>query len=121
MKKHRFIRTMAAGVALALTMGSFGTSVFAANWGQNSAQYADTAFESEYTYAGNDLGAIWTAEATAFRVWAPTATTAQVNLYRSGVHGTRDRIDPHSPHAHEGADVCALSFSRILQNGTRRP
>ena len=95
MKKHSFIRTMAAGLALTLALGGLSGTVSAANWGQYSAQYAGAEFESEYTYAGNDLGAVWSAEGTRFRVWAPDATTVQVNLYRSGVHGTRDRIDPY--------------------------
>ena len=94
MKKYSFIRTMAAGLALTLALGSLGGRVSAANWGQHSVQYAGAEFESQYTYTGSDLGATWSAEATSFRVWAPNATAAQVNLYRSGVHGTRDRIDP---------------------------
>ena len=96
MKKHCFIRTMAAGLALTLALGGLSGRVSATNWGQNSVQYASAAFESDYTYAGGDLGATWTAEATSFRLWAPNAAAAQVNLYRSGVHGTRDRIDPYS-------------------------
>ena len=96
MKKHCFIRTMAAGLALTLALGGLSGRASAANWGQLSTQYAGAEFESEYTYAGSDLGATWTAEATSFRLWAPNATAAQVNLYRSGVHGTRDRIDPYT-------------------------
>lgn len=96
MKKHSFIRTMAAGLALTLALGGLSGRVSAANWGENSVQYAGAEFESQYTYTGSDLGATWTAEATSFRLWAPNATAVQVNLYRSGVHGTRDRIDPYT-------------------------
>lgn len=54
--------------------------------------YSTTEFESKYTYSGQDLGAVWTKDATTFRLWAPTATAAQVNLYRSGTPGTGDLL-----------------------------
>jgi len=46
--------------------------------------YSTKSFEKKYTYEGNDLGATWSKEATAFRVWAPTAEKVMVNLYQSG-------------------------------------
>ena len=46
--------------------------------------YSTPAFEEQYTYHGTDLGAIWTPEKTAFRLWAPTAEDVTINLYRSG-------------------------------------
>ena len=52
--------------------------------------YSTEAFEAEYTYEGDDLGAVWTAEKTTFRVWAPTAAAVKVNLYESGTAGTDD-------------------------------
>ena len=58
--------------------------------------YSTEEFERKYTYLGPDLGARWTKEKTAFRVWAPTADAVQVNLYESGTEGTKDlteRID----------------------------
>ena len=54
--------------------------------------YSSEDFEAEYTYTGNDLGATWTAGATTFRVWAPTAAAVSVNLYKSGTAGTDDLI-----------------------------
>lgn len=48
------------------------------------ALYASEAFENTYTYPGNDLGAVYTPEKTAFRVWAPTAQAMTVNLYTNG-------------------------------------
>ena len=50
-------------------------------------------FEEAYTYTGSDLGAVWSSDKTAFRLWAPTATSAKVNLYVSGVDGTDDLIE----------------------------
>ena len=46
--------------------------------------YSSPAFEEKYTYTGTDLGAIWSENKTAFRLWAPTAKAAWVKLYRSG-------------------------------------
>ena len=46
--------------------------------------YDTDAFESRFTYEGQDLGAAWTKEATAFKLWAPTAARAYVNLYQKG-------------------------------------
>ena len=54
--------------------------------------YSTQAFEDAYTYSGNDLGATWTAGKTTFRVWAPTAASVKVNLYKSGTAGTDDLI-----------------------------
>lgn len=54
--------------------------------------YSTTEFEEKYTYTGNDLGSTWTPDFTRFRLWAPTATSARVNLYRSGNPGTEDLI-----------------------------
>ena len=55
--------------------------------------YSTNSFEAEYTYEGDDLGAVWTAEKTTFRVWAPTAKSVKVNLYRSGDPGADDLLE----------------------------
>ncbi len=55
--------------------------------------YSTAEFEAQYTYTGDDLGAVWTKEATTFRVWAPTADAVKVNLYEGGTAGVEDRID----------------------------
>ena len=46
--------------------------------------YSTAEFEEAYTYTGDDLGANWSKESTTFKVWAPTAEDAYVNLYESG-------------------------------------
>ncbi|HLJ68475.1 MAG TPA: type I pullulanase [Chloroflexota bacterium] len=38
---------------------------------------------SQYNYSGNDLGATWTAPATTFRLWAPTASSIQLNIFKN--------------------------------------
>ncbi len=55
--------------------------------------YSTEEFERKYTYAGSDLGATWTKEKTAFRLWAPTAKSVKVNLYRSGNPGVADLLE----------------------------
>jgi len=55
--------------------------------------YSTEDFEIAYTYTGDDLGAVWTAEKTAFRLWAPTAASVKVNLYESGAAGTEDLLE----------------------------
>ncbi|MCL2695446.1 MAG: type I pullulanase, partial [Clostridiales bacterium] len=55
--------------------------------------FSTAAFKDEFTYAGNDLGATWSAEKTAFRVWAPTASAVKVNLYASGDIAANDLIE----------------------------
>lgn len=57
--------------------------------------YSTEEFESAYTYTGDDLGAIWTKDATTFRVWAPTAEEVTLNLYETGalsVHSLIEKI-----------------------------
>ena len=54
--------------------------------------YSTRDFEDKYTYTGSDLGASWTPEKTCFRLWAPTATSARVNLYASGNPAAEDLI-----------------------------
>ena len=54
--------------------------------------FSSAEFEAKYTYTGNDLGAVWTPSETKFRLWAPTADAAQVNLFRSGDALVNDRL-----------------------------
>ena len=55
--------------------------------------YSTKEFEKKYTYTGNDLGAIWTKEATAFRVWAPVAEKVILNLYETGDYEADDLLE----------------------------
>ena len=41
-------------------------------------------FIRDYTYDGNDLGAIPNGDSTTFKLWAPTASSVVLNLYNSG-------------------------------------
>lgn len=55
--------------------------------------YSTKEFEEEFTYDGKDLGANWTKEATTFKLWAPTADTVSVNLYKEGEAGKDDKTE----------------------------
>lgn len=41
-------------------------------------------YDSIYEYEGRDLGAVYTKKETVFKVWAPAADSAAVNLYQTG-------------------------------------
>lgn len=58
-----------------------------------SSLYSKEDFESKYTYDGDDLGFTYSKEKTSFRVWAPTAKSVKLNLYKSGTKGTDDLIE----------------------------
>ena len=49
-------------------------------------------FEKNYTYEGDDLGAVRGPEGTVFKVWAPTASQVWVNLYRTGGEESGDSL-----------------------------
>ncbi len=55
--------------------------------------YSTEDFEKEYTYTGDDLGAVWTKDATTFRVWAPTAESVTLNLFASGKSYQDDKTE----------------------------
>jgi len=55
--------------------------------------FSTAAFEAEFTYTGDDLGATWTPEQTVFRVWAPTAAAVRLNLYMTGDPANSDLIE----------------------------
>ena len=55
--------------------------------------YSSKTFEKQFTYTGNDLGAVWSPARTLFRLWAPTALAVSVNLYAGGTAGVSDLIE----------------------------
>lgn len=59
----------------------------------NTALYSTDDFERQFTYLGPDLGAVWSAQCTTFRLWAPQAKSVTILLYRSGNPGVDDRIE----------------------------
>lgn len=55
--------------------------------------YSTEEFEAAYTYPGDDLGAVYSAEKTSFRVWAPTADEVYLNRYEGGDAVKKDLIE----------------------------
>ncbi len=49
-----------------------------------SEAFSTDEFTEAFTYEGDDLGATYTKENTAFRVWAPTASKVLINFYEKG-------------------------------------
>lgn len=39
--------------------------------------------DPQYTYTGNDLGAVWSARSTSFRLWAPTASKVVLSVFKN--------------------------------------
>ena len=72
--------------------------------------YSTPAFEEQYTYHGTDLGAIWTPEKTAFRLWAPTAEDVTINIYRRGTPGTDDLLTQLQI---KGVELTASGLSKL--------
>ena len=92
MKKNHFTRASAMVLAVALLCSMLPLGAGAEETAMSSF-YSSEEFEAQYTYAGDDLGAVWSAESTTFRVWAPTADAVAVNLYASGTPGTGDLLE----------------------------
>ncbi len=92
MKKHFWKRAATAVMALALGVG-LAAPVFATEEVPLTKYYSSAEFETQYTYTGNDLGANWTKDSTVFRVWAPTASSVKLNLYKGGTAGAEDLIE----------------------------
>jgi pullulanase len=49
--------------------------------------FDSAAFVRDYTYDGDDLGAVIRGESTVFKVWAPTASSVKLNLFKDGGEG----------------------------------
>lgn len=55
--------------------------------------YSSPVFEEKFTYTGTDLGAVWSKEKTCFRLWAPTAKSVSIRLYKTGNPNAEDLIN----------------------------
>jgi pullulanase len=73
--------------------------------------YSTIEFEEDNNYQGRDLGAIWTKTETRFRVWAPTATSVNVNLYETG---DQDDLIQTIPMFHDSLGTWSLNIDGDL-------
>lgn len=80
--KHtkRFISIV---LTLALVVTMFSVAVVSTSAAANPYSEAAMALDAEYAYDG-ELGALYTPEATTFKIWAPLATEVKLNLYATG-------------------------------------
>ena len=70
----------------AICFGGFDYSI------KTTTVYASKRFAREFTYSGNDLGAAYAENSTTFKVWAPTAESVRVALYKGGTADVDDLI-----------------------------
>ena len=83
--KHtkRFISVILTIAMVAAMLCTAVVSASAENNPNNKYSNAAMNLDDEYAYDG-ELGAIYTPEATTFKVWAPLATEVKLNLYATG-------------------------------------
>lgn len=58
-------------------------------------EFDSSGFEELYYYDGDDLGYTLKQKTTIFKVWAPTAKSVDVNIYRSGNSWEQDLVETH--------------------------
>lgn len=87
------VPTELVAVTLADAVNVVDTLVVALNGhGQNSVLPRSVLNAPSYTYMGDDLGYTYTPEATALRLWTPTASDVQVLLYDSELGGLTRQV-----------------------------
>ena len=70
-------------LAVALVVSMFTVAAVSVSAATNPYSDAAMALDAEYAYDG-ELGAIYSPEATVFKVWAPLATEVKLNRYATG-------------------------------------
>ncbi len=89
--------------------------------------YSTPDFEAAFTYHGDDLGAVWSAEKTAFRLWAPTADAVTIRLFRSGDPAADDCLMhlPMKPDVHgtwvaeHAGDLNGIYYTYLVTHGMK--
>ena len=81
MKLSKRVISLVLSLIMVITVISVG--VVGVSAAENKYSTAAMALDSEYAYDG-ELGAIYSPEATEFRVWSPSATEVKLNLYATG-------------------------------------
>ena len=78
-------RTLTLAEASSFQVKAFGLTC-SVSYNAHDIFYTDK-FASEYTYHGDDLGAVYSKASTTFKVWAPTAKDVHLKLFDSGNWG----------------------------------
>lgn len=79
-------------LAVALVVSMFTVAAVSVSAATNPYSDAAMALDAEYAYDG-ELGAIYSPEATVFKVWAPLATEVKLNRYATGSDGEDGAAD----------------------------
>jgi pullulanase len=61
--------------------------------------YSTSAFDSNYTYSGSDLGLTYGSESSSFKVWSPLSTALTLRVYDSGTPVSVDAVKGSDVHA----------------------
>ena len=77
------VESLPIGGNYILEFGDYGTMAISGN-----NLFTTKEFEDAFFYGGDDLGATWSKDKTAFRLWAPTATDVKLKLYDNGTDGS---------------------------------
>ena len=70
-------------------------------------------FQEAYLYDGDDLGAVVNGDHTTFKVWAPTASAVDLNLFTEGNGG-----EPYETHLMERGEKGVWTFTAECGHGT---
>ena len=76
-------RLISVVLTFALVVTMFSVAIISTSAAANPYSEAAMALDAEYAYDG-ELGALYTPEATTFKVWAPLATEVKLNRYATG-------------------------------------
>lgn len=77
-------KCIAVALAVAMTGAVAVSSASAATTTQVQSGAYYNSSDSYATYSGDDLGATYSKSSTTFKVWAPTASSVSLNLYKTG-------------------------------------
>ncbi|MGN0488251.1 MAG: type I pullulanase [Ruminococcus sp.] len=102
-KLMAIVLTFCMFASISLVSGFATTTDKSSTSATTASSAASQELDDKYGYNGNDLGATYTPESTTFKVWAPTATKVDLNLYTTGSDNE------------EGADdlgSCELEFDK---------
>lgn len=105
-----FSSALTIGGAYTVSLDGFGSQAVTTGAVMNSKEFDDL-----YSYQGNDLGNSYTASATAFRVWAPTAQSVKLVTYGNATAPTATGTEIAMTKDVKGTWIANLSGD---QNGT---
>lgn len=77
-------------------------------------EFDANSFEEMYYYDGDDLGCTLKHKTTIFKVWAPTAKSVAVNIYKSGNPWANDLLETHKMKKREQG-VWSISIKENLE------